>query len=271
VSRALGVVERKLGMELFERSGRGLVPTAVCNELVAEARRILGEIAALETRIATPRPRTRVRLVCECYTAYRWLPSALQELSRAMPAFDLQLAVDQSALPVEALMQDRVDIALLTTAPLPRRAELDEAALFADEIVFVVAADHPLTARPHITPADLTRFPLLNGNTPHAEQQWFMNAVFGRSKPKLEMLNLPLTEALIDAARAGLGVAAMSEWIAAPYLDSSLAVLRLARGPLRRGWRIAFRREAADVATMLAGALAKAAPSGRIAPRARSA
>src|SRR4051812_24836388 len=80
VSRALAVVERKLGVSLFDRSGRGLVVTPACAELVVEAKRILVAITALEARLVEPAPRTRVRLVCECYTAYRWLPSALKDM-----------------------------------------------------------------------------------------------------------------------------------------------------------------------------------------------
>ena len=268
VSRALAVVEHKVGVSLFDRNGRGLVPTPVCAELVTEARRILGEIAVLEARLVAKAPRTRVRLVCECYTAYRWLPTALQDLARTLPSLDLQLAVEHTQLPVDALVDDRVDVALLTTATVPQRIGLAEAPLFADEIVFIVSASHPLARRREITPVDLTRFRLLSGNAPREEERWFRHAVFGRTKPHVETLRLPLTEALIDAARAGLGVAVLSEWIAAPYLDGSLVVLRLARGPLHRAWRIAFRRESADVAATLATALATAAPSGRI-PRAR--
>lgn len=264
VSRALAVVEQKLGLALFERTGRGLVPTPTCEELVTDAKRILGDLAALEGRLVSPPRRTRVRLVCECYTAYRWLPSALQAMSRTLPSLDLRLVVEHTQLPVAALLEDQVDIALLTTAALPRRGDLEQAPLFADEIVFVVAADHPLAARPHITPAGLARYPLLTGNTPVPEQLWFRNTVFGRARPKLETIRLPLTEALVDAARAGLGVAVMSEWIAGPYLDPSLAVVRLARGPLRRAWRIAFRRDAADAARTLAGALANAAAGASI-------
>lgn len=38
-------------------------------------------------------------------------------------------------------------------------------------------------------------------------------------------MRLPLTEAIVDAARAGMGVAVLSEWTASGYLDDgTLAV-----------------------------------------------
>lgn len=73
-----------------------------------------------------------------------------------------------------------------------------------------------------------------------------MTSVFGgRRPPPLARRVLPLAEAIVDAARAGLGVAALSEWIAAPYLDRTLIAKRMRR-PLRRGWRIAFRPDASS-------------------------
>jgi LysR family transcriptional regulator for metE and metH len=83
--------------------------------------------------------------------------------------------------------------------------------------------------------------------------------VFGARTPTLTTLRLPLTEAIVDAARAGLGIAVLSEWIASSYLDHTLVAKRMKK-PLRRPWRIAYRPEAADRARQLAAALAGMAP-----------
>jgi hypothetical protein len=141
--------------------------------------------------------------------------------------------------------------------------------LFSDEIVFLVSAQHPLAGRPSLTRRQLSEHPLIiSTQTPKAEQRWFLNGVFGRSLPRLEFLRFPLTEAIIDAARAGMGIAVLSEWIASGYLPSSdLVVKRLDGKPLARPWRIAFRREASESAAVLARALESAAP--RVHSRAR--
>jgi LysR family transcriptional regulator for metE and metH len=112
-----------------------------------------------------------------------------------------------------------------------------------------------------ITRDDLRAHPLITSQTPPAEARWFLRSVFGRHKPKLTFLRLPLTEAIIDAARAGMGIAVLSEWMASGYLaGGDLVVKRLPSGALRRPWRIAYRREAADVADRLASALANSVP-----------
>lgn len=260
VSRGLLVAERKLGQPLFERTTRGLTPTSAGQKLLSGATGLLDQLAELERQITTPTDEPkRVRIVCECYTAYRWLPTALATLRQRIPRIEIALAVDHTNAPVAGLAEGEVDVALLTTATV--RGKLRERPLFSDEIVFVVSNSHPLAARPSITTSDLRDFLLITGNSPPGEAKWFLSSVFGKTPPKLRFTRFPLTEAIVDAARAGMGIAVLSEWIAAPYLDGGgLVIKRLASGPLRRPWRMAFRQDAADIAAELATALAECAP-----------
>jgi LysR family transcriptional regulator for metE and metH len=262
VSRALGQAEARLGVRLFERSARGLVATAAGERLIAGAGLMLAQLVELERAVAAPvvAP-TRLRIVCECYTAYRWLPSAMAALCERRADLQVEIATEHTADPVGALARGEIDVALLTTAPVPPGVAFTERPLFSDEIVFVVAASHPLGRARAITREDLLVYPLITANTPAAEARWFMASVFGRKKPRLRFLRLPLTEAIVDAARAGMGVAVLSEWIASGYLGGDdLVVKRLGSGPLRRPWRIAYRREAAATVERLIGSLTGAAP-----------
>ncbi|NUP07134.1 MAG: LysR family transcriptional regulator [Polyangiaceae bacterium] len=266
VSRALSVAEEKVGTRLFERTARGLSPTAAGSRLLAGAGSILAQLTELQQQVASPDTRPlRVRLVCECYTAYRWLPSTLLRLRQDLPKLEVLLEVDRTEDPIEALRAGKVDIALLTTGVLPAsrgaRAALHEEPLFADEVVFVVSSTHPLAHRKSITPADVAASTIITSNTPPAEARWFYSRVFGRSKPPIDVLRFPLTEAILDAARANMGIAVLSEWIASSYLGAGdLVVKRLASGPLRRPWRIAYRAELADAARRLKSTLETSAP-----------
>lgn len=267
VSRALRQAENRLGISLFQRSARGVSPTEAGLRLVAGAGALLTQLSVLEHRVAAPTALpTRLRLVCECYTAYRWLPSALQELRGMLPDITLQLCVEHTERPMAALMKGQIDIALLTTSSLPNtarvRAELAQQPLFADEVVFVLSASHPLARNKSLTREQLRASPLItSSNTPAAESSWFLSRAFPRQKPKLSFVRFPLTEAILDAARAGMGIAVMSEWMASGYLEGGGLVLkRLATGPLRRPWRMAYRTEATGAAERLKAALISCAP-----------
>jgi LysR family transcriptional regulator for metE and metH len=259
VSRALLAIENKLDTPLFERRSRGLVPTAAGERLIAGAGALLAQMAELERQAVTPEPARPLRVVCECYTAYRWLPSTLAALKRSGAALDVTLAFEHTPAPIAGVVAGDVDVALVTSARVPKT--LVERPLFSDEIVFLVAPTHPLASAKYLEPRDLCRYPLIGSSqTPAREASWFFTQVFGRKVPQLERLRFPLTEVMVDAARAGLGVAALSEWIALPYLAAGDLVVKRLREPLRRPWRIAYERRSASAATRLMAALGAAAP-----------
>jgi LysR family transcriptional regulator, regulator for metE and metH len=264
VSRALGQAEERVGARLFERSARGLTPTAAGRRLLAGAPAVLQHLRELERAVAAPDAvPQRLRVVCECYTAYRWLPSATASMQRRWSDLRVEVGVEHTGDPVRALIRGQVDVALLTTSELPPGAGLREEPLFSDEIVFLVSERHELAARERLSPKLLAAQTLITGAAPPAEARWFLRAVFGRSRPKLGFLRFPLTEAVVDAARAGMGVAVLSEWMASGYVEgpgSGLAVLRLSNKSLRRPWRIAYRKELATVVERLTEALRMSAP-----------
>jgi LysR family transcriptional regulator for metE and metH len=263
VSRALLTLEEKLGTRIFERTARGLVPTAAGELFLSGATRLLAELGDLEERLHAVETPTRVRLVCECYTAYHWLPSALAGMRRSLPGLELQLQLDHTGDPAAALEAGEIDAALLTTAAAPRGIE--ERDLFADEVTFIVAASHPLASRRTLTRRDLEAYPLLCGRAPPAERDWFLRALYGRKRPRLRFERLPLTEAILDVTRTGAGIAVLSEWIASPHLArGDLVAKRLSSGPLRRPWRIAYRREVGEAALRLIAALRATVPQPRM-------
>lgn len=256
VSRALLAAEDKLGTRLFERTRKGLVPTPAGRQLLDGASRLLAELGDLEHRVRAPlAPPTHIRLVCECYTAYHWLPAALTSLRHTLPELRISLPIEHTRDPTAGFEAGAVDIALLTTSACPRG--LAEAPLFSDEIVFVMAASHPLAAKRALRPDDVRTATLLSPNVAPSASRWFARAVFGARPPAgLRSQFLPLTEAILELARAGLGVAVMSEWIATPHLRDGLVMRRLASGRLVRPWRIAWRREVTDAAERLRTSLA---------------
>jgi len=262
ISRALSQAEARLGVRLFERSSRGLSPTPAGQRLLAGAPAVLRQLHELERAVVAPaRAPERVRLVCECYTAYRWLPSAVSDLRQRWSDFRLEVCSEYTGDPIGALLRGKIDVALLTTSELPPGQGLREQPLFSDEVVFVMAARHHLAKQRSISSLQLESEQLITGNTPVGEARWFVRAAFGRRRPKLRFLHLPLTEAVMDAARAEMGIAVLSEWIAGGYLEhGELVVRRLAKGPLERPWRIAYRAELASAAERLKAALIGVAP-----------
>ncbi len=262
VSRALLGCEGRLGVRLFERTPAGLEPTAAGRAVIEAAPGVLDALGELEARLRQPAVAAqRLRLVCECYTAYHWMPSALQALRGSLPGIELGIAIDATRDPIGALEQGEIDVALVSEARMPRSRRLAHKALFADEIVFLLAASHPLAARATLSRADLAGQALYTSRAPTGDMTWFTRPLAARGAPPLEFHALPLTEAVVDFARAGLGIGVLSEWVAEPHLRrGDVVARRLSTGALRRPWQLVWRREVEDAALQFWQVLQKASP-----------
>lgn len=256
VSRALLSLEERLEAKLFTRSARGLDPTPTGSRLAKEARVLISSLTNLERDLRTPAIQARrVRMVCECYTAYHWLPSTLAALQPALPDLKLKLHLEHTTDPLRALSAGEIDAALLTT-PCRSSPSLKVRPLLSDEIVFLLSRSHPLASRPTLTREDLLHTPLFTQRAPEAEARWFLRAVFGKKPTRLRVNTVPLTEAMVDLARAGMGIAISSEWVVQPYLGrGGFVAKRLDRGPLLRQWRFVWRSELGEVGPRLYRAL----------------
>jgi len=111
------VAEERLGVRLFERSARGLRPTTAGEQMIRGATPILAQLVALESQVEAPAPLVQhLRVACECYTAYRWLPSTVAALRGTLPGLQVTLSPEHTGAPVAGLLSGELDLALLTTS-----------------------------------------------------------------------------------------------------------------------------------------------------------
>jgi LysR family transcriptional regulator for metE and metH len=244
VSQALGDLERRLGARLFHRGRRRMSPTAAGERLADAAGDLLAELGRLESEVrgrgaAASGP---LRITTQCYTCYHWLPAALAELQRRLPDVRLELVPEATRRPFEALLEDEVDVAIVSTAYEHRRIEL--VPLFRDELVAAMSPHHRFATRRYLEARNFQHEHLLihvarENSTVVAE---FL-APAGVEPERISALQL--TEALLESARAGLGIAVVARWAAAPLLASgALRAVSLGRRGLVRQWWAARRTEA---------------------------
>ncbi|MBO6939483.1 MAG: LysR family transcriptional regulator [Deltaproteobacteria bacterium] len=260
VSRALAVAEDRAGVALFTRTPNGLVPTDAGEMLASRAPSMLAAISSLERQLREPAPKPRVvRFAAECHMCYPWLTKVVVELKRSAPHLDLRLPAEHVHDTRGALERGDVDAAMLMgRAPKGTRSR----ALFEDELVFLMAADHP--AAEGLTKAALRSHPILCSTARNGDH-WFVRTIFGSKVPRLRVQRFAVTEAIVEFARAGLGIGVLSEWVTEAYLGpgTGLVTRRLPKGPLLRSWRLAHRPEATPFVEPLASAIAAALPRRR--------
>src|SRR2546426_12626466 len=116
LSRQLLDLETRLGLPLFHRLGKRMVPTPAGERLLVAARRALPQLSDVEEelrRLAGGRAAI-LRVSTECYTCYHWLPGVLQPFARRFPQVDVQIVAEATHHPVPALFDGRIDLAIVS-------------------------------------------------------------------------------------------------------------------------------------------------------------
>lgn len=241
VSRALAEIETRLGFPLFHRESRGMEPTPECERLLPTAATILDMIAEVERDMAKMREGTEAvfRLTTECYTCYHWLPGALARFSDEYPQVEVRVAADATNRPLEALVEESVDLAIVHT-------RLDDdginyVPLFDDEVVAILAPDHPLAAKDTLDPEDFADEILFLHSDPEGTQL-ITDVLDPAGIRPCRVTTLHLTEAVLGVVAAGLGISAVATWVAEPRVrDGTLVTRPVGGGGLHRSWLAAYR------------------------------
>ena len=116
ISRHLAELEAQLGVALFERTGRGVRPTAAGLEALPAARQMQAAAEALARSVARGREATRgtVRITASQVVSAWLLPPLVAEFQRAEPGIAIEVVASNA---VQNLLRREADIAVRMVRP----------------------------------------------------------------------------------------------------------------------------------------------------------
>ncbi|MGK3208620.1 LysR family transcriptional regulator [Amycolatopsis sp. MEPSY49] len=153
LSTQIAAVEREVGERLFDRTPRGVFPTAAGAAFLARARRALGEMtaAAVEAGRAARGETGRLRMGFIGSALLAPLPGVLGRFRRSRPDVRLDLREMSSPEAAAALVAGELDVAVGRGAPRGAGVEgLVTVPIGADHLVAVVGVAHPFAGRAEI-------------------------------------------------------------------------------------------------------------------------
>jgi LysR family transcriptional regulator for metE and metH len=237
VSHQLREIEAHLGTPIFIRSGRRMLPTPAGRIIVEAAGAVLGTIDRVEAQIEqlARHAAGELRVCTHCYTGYSWLPSLVEGLRRRYPSFVLQVVPEYTMDPIAALLDARLDVAIMNDESDDRRLRHRE--LFDDEHVAVVPLSHPWASRKFVTPDDIAREPLYLFSR-SLENSFIVRKVLrpaGLTPANATYLQLP--EGIIEMVRAGMGATVLPKWsIAHALAAGGIKAVRITPSGVFRKW-----------------------------------
>lgn len=209
-SAALAELEAGLGTALFDRLGKRLLLNDTGRALLGPARALLDDAAQIAHRFGSGgavRP-ARVRLGASTTIGNYLMPARMAQCLARWPAMDVSLRIGNTRDIVEAVLRLEVDAGLIegpchesTLEVLPWRQ---------DPLLLLAGAEHPLARHRRIAA------PVLRA------QRWLLREVGSGTRESVELALLPhlggfeatldlgSTEAIKQAAIAGLGVTCLS-------------------------------------------------------------
>jgi len=116
LSRHIAALEAQLGVALFERTGRGVQPTAAARELAEAARRMADGAERMSQQLVRRASSTQgtVRVSASQVAAVTLLPPLLAELHQQEPGLQVELVATNA---VSNLLRREADIALRMVRP----------------------------------------------------------------------------------------------------------------------------------------------------------
>jgi len=157
ISLAVREIEESLGLALFDRTPKGMLPTTQGRMLALRVKRAMAEMRHARSEIAQLRGKTEGTITVGALPLGRTvlLPRAIARLLRAHPG--LHVATVEGPFDTLAAAQRSGDVDLILGALRnPAYAtDLVGERLVADELAIIARADHPIRARRSVTWRDM--------------------------------------------------------------------------------------------------------------------
>ncbi len=232
LSGQLRKLEEFLGVEIFERSPRGVLVTRRGEDVVAQARRIISEARRLFeiVRIGAEPLTGTLRLGVISTLGPYLVPFLLKPLRARYPELKLLLTEGHTRALARQLEEGELD-ALLATSPIGD-SELVELPLFREELALAVPRDHPLAQVEAVKPEDIPVAELILLAEGHCLRDHAIQLCPARLREGSPELQAASLETLRQMIAAGTGVSFMPQLAiqVGALLDDLVAYRRIVGG-----------------------------------------
>lgn len=251
LSHQVRTLEEHYGLELFERKTSPLKWTRAGERLLVLAYEVQRQIADAERDLSRFEQGVAgtLRIAVECHSCFEWLMPAMDALREGWPDVEMDIVSGFHADPVGLLDENRADLVIVSSAK--RRKGIEHHPLFEYDMPALLAHDHPLLRKSHLTARDFERETLITYPIPDNRMDLFRQVLEPAGIEPKERRTTELTVAILQLVKSRRGIAALPRWAVQQYLDRDYVAERpIGTHGLRASLHAATTREGASQAFM---------------------
>jgi LysR family transcriptional regulator, putative pyruvate carboxylase regulator len=236
VSQQIRQLEEQVGQPLFEYVGRKLYLTEAAHSLLAASEDIFQRLDSLDMSLSTLEGGLRGELRLAVVSSIQYLtPHLLAGFGALHPGVTFRLEVRRRSQVIQRLQDNLDDVVLMALVPEDRALEFFP--FLNNPIVAVARADHPLAGGRGLDLHELEGQMVLQREQGSGTRKACDEFLAQKRVHLQRTMQLGSGDALVQGALAGLGVALVTQYAAAPFLRSGeLVQLDLQDLPLVRSW-----------------------------------
>jgi LysR family transcriptional regulator, low CO2-responsive transcriptional regulator len=236
-------LQNALSATLVEPAGRGIRITEAGRRLQQAATDMFGLWRHCEDDLHALQGLERgVLRIAGVTTTEYFIAHWLQRFAHRHPGIEIDLSVDNRDRIIQRLQDERCDLAVMMLPP--SALDLDTLDCLENPLVVIGPKDHPWAQRRKVPVKALNDQPWL-AREPGSGTRLAMQQPFAEWGVQLrERMTLGSNEALKHAVAAGMGLAVLSRHaLAQDPAQEGLAVLPVTGFPVRRQWKLVWRRD----------------------------
>lgn len=244
VSAQIRQLEQSLGVKLFDQIGRKTHLTQAGEELYNYSLKIFSVIdETLDTLDALRSPHYgRLSVGADTTVGSYVIPGWLGQFHQIYPEVDISLEVLNRAALIDALVNNRIDLAVIGNVPDDIPVVIEPFAR--NELVLIASSSHRLAGLPEIPLAELAKEHFLLREVGSGTRAALEGVFHDAALPLLISMQVGNNSAIKQGVAAGLGVALISRVALDMELETKrLVILDVEGFPIIRQWRIVHLKE----------------------------
>lgn len=245
ISAQIRALEEEIGVRLLDRSGGKVAVTApgkvflqYAEDAIQARRAVVNSLAEME-RV----PRGEIVVAANEGTCLHILPEVFAEFKKQYPNVGVMVNRSEHKQVLESIVDNSIDFGIVSL-PVPDK-RLTTVQIHRDEVVMIVAPQHPLAKVKSVTLAQAGEYPLLlpkAGRTRDAIEQLFDDRHI-KTTISMELDSSELLKRFV-AADVGVGFIARSN-VQEDILAGVLAAIPISDAQIRRDLALVFRKDKA--------------------------